>query len=320
MIEAAANAIMQFYNGEGLWSTTGWWNSANCLTALIDYMKLTNDRTYIYAIDSTFEKNKNKEYGNFCNEYVDDTGWWGLAWVDAFDITGNQKYLQMAQIDADFMYEYRDDVCGGGLYWKTDRQSKNAIQNELFIKLAAILHNRIPGDTKYLNRAREVWNWFSSTGVINSDNLVNDGINTRGDCRNNGDVTWTYNQGVIIGGLVELSKATGDANYINRARQIADAVIASNYLSPNGILREPCEGGDCGGDGPSFKGAFIRNLGELNRALSNRPYSNYIQNNVRAIYENRNSLDQYGLHYAGPFDKADAARQHSALEAMSAAL
>jgi predicted alpha-1,6-mannanase (GH76 family) len=312
---------MQFYNAEGLFSGTGWWNSANCMTAILDYMLLTNDHSYIYAIDNTFEKNKNKYDGNYRNEYVDDTGWWGLAWVRAYDITRDQKYLQMAQIDADYMYSYKDNVCGGGLYWKTDRQSKNAIQNELFIKLAASLHNRIPGDTKFLDRAREVWNWFSGTGVINNQNLVNDGINTKGDCRNNGGITWTYNQGVILGGLLELSKATGDANYINRARQIADAVLASDYLNHNGILWEPCEHADCGGDAPTFKGVFVRNLGELNRYLSNRPYSTYLETNTRALYNNnRNSLDQYGVHYAGPFDKAGPARQQSAFECITAAI
>jgi len=319
-IEAAANSLMQYYNSEGLWTTTNWWNAANCLTAIIDYMRLTGDHTYIYAIDSTFEKNKNKEMGNFCNEYVDDTGWWGLAWVDAYDITGDQKYLRMAQIDADFMYATKDNVCGGGLYWRIVKDSKNAIQNELFIKLAAALHNRIPGDTKYLDQAKEVWQWFSNLGVINPQNLINDGINTRTDCRNNGDVTWTYNQGVILGGLVELTKATGDNSYVNRARQIADAVVSSSYLSPNGILREPCEGGDCGEDGPSFKGVFVRNLGELNRFLNDRPYSPYLENNSRVVYQYRNSLNQYGLHYAGPFDSPGAAKQHSAFETFTAAI
>lgn len=39
-IDAAATALMQYHNGQ-LWTTVGWWNGANVLTALIQYMKFT---------------------------------------------------------------------------------------------------------------------------------------------------------------------------------------------------------------------------------------------------------------------------------------
>lgn len=140
----------------------------------------------------------------------------------------------MAKIGADYSYIYSDNVCGGGLWWTTDRGYKNAIPNELFIKLAAALHNRIPGDTKYLNQAIEVWAWFRASGMFNSENLINDGLDDA--CRNNGGFTWSYNQGVILGGLVELFTATGNQTYINEARAIADAVLRSSVLNPSGIL------------------------------------------------------------------------------------
>lgn len=233
-IDAAATALMQFYDNRGLWKTTGWWNAANALTTIVDYMFYTGKSTYMYAMDTTFEKNKNAQDGNFTNFYVDDTLWWGLAWIRAYDVTGNKKYLDMAQIDADYSYRYKDNVCGGGLWWTTERGYKNAIPNELFIKLAASLHNRIVGDTQYLNQAIEVWTWLRLSGMINSDNLINDGLDS--NCKNNGQVTWSYNQGVIIGGLVELYKATLEQSYITEARSIADAVLRSAQLSPDGIL------------------------------------------------------------------------------------
>lgn len=233
-IDAAATALMQFYDNRGLWKTTGWWNAANALTSIIDYTKYTGKNTYLYAIDTTFEKNKNVEDGNFTNFYIDDTLWWGLSWVLAYDVTGNEKYLNMAKIDADYCYRYKDNVCGGGVWWNAEKGYKNAIPNELFIKLAASLHNRIPGDTQYLNQAVEVWTWFRASGMFNSNNLINDGLDS--NCNNNGQVTWSYNQGVIIGGLVELFKATGEQNYINEARAIADAVLRSSQLNPNGVL------------------------------------------------------------------------------------
>lgn len=351
-VDAAATALMQFYNGQ-LWSTTGWWyakigfsicasyivltdhfhnfytlnyflrNGANCLNALLDYSKLTGNQIYNYIIDEVYERNKNEHFGDFTNDYIDDTLWWGLAFVRAYELTGNQKYLETAKHTSDYSYDgYRDNVCGGGLWWRIEKDYKNAITNELFIKLAAQLHNNIPGDTKYLNQAVEVWNWFKQSGMINGENLINDGLRTS-DCSNNGDVMWSYNQGVILGGLNELFKATRDENYLNEARKIVDAVLRSGSLNPNGILTDYGFGnGDGGGDGPTFKGVFVRNLGELNReSLQGKPYTEWLRNQAASNWNNnKNTLNQFGLRWAGPVDKTDAARQQSSLEAFVGAL
>lgn len=315
--DAAATAMMQMYDAKkGQWRV-GWWNSANALTALADHVDATGDGAYRYAIATTYDRNKSN---HFTNDYMDDTGWWGLAWVRAYDVTHDARYLEMAKRDADYLWSFHDGTCGGGVWWRDKKDYKNAITNELFVKLAASLHNRITGDTVYLDRGLRVWNWFEASGMINAQNLVNDGLDEK-TCKNNGQVAWTYNQGVLLGGLVELHRATGDAKYLDRARVLADASTNDLGLNPDGILREPCESSadKCGADGPSFKGAFARNLGELDRALPNRPYRNYLKRQADAMFGRRTSLDQYGVHWAGPFDKFDASRQHSALDLLTAA-
>ncbi len=64
-------------NTSGLWDSTGWWNSANALRAVVDYSSASADKTYWNAIANTYEKNSP---GNFLNDYYDDEGWWSLAW------------------------------------------------------------------------------------------------------------------------------------------------------------------------------------------------------------------------------------------------
>lgn len=313
-VQAAATALMQLYNANGLWETVGWWNAANCLTALMDYIKVTGDRTYEFIIDTTYEKNKDGWDGDFMSASVDDTAWWGLVWIEAYQITGNAKYLDNARRIGDYLQTFTTSACGGGIVWSAESQYKNAITNELFLKLAAVLHNAIPGDTKYLTWAVDYFDWFINCGMINGDNLINDGLTT--NCENNRDTTWTYNQGVVLGAAVELYKATNDQKYLDTARKIGLAVIASPNLSPNGILHEPCDkdGADCGPDAPTFKGVFARNLGELNAALPDKPFTDYIRKNTEKIIENGSSLNQYGLHYEGPFEIFKASTQQSAFE------
>jgi predicted alpha-1,6-mannanase (GH76 family) len=318
--DVAAAALQKWYDTDrGLWNTTGWWNSANALEAVIDYSARTGARDYLTDLGITFEKHK---AGSFLNRYYDDEGWWALTWIKAYDLTYEPEYLALAKTIFDDMKGGWDDTYGGGIWWSKDRKYKNAIANELFLTLAARLHQHTPGDKgagSYLDWAAKEWNWFQASGMIDEDGLVNDGLNSQG--KNNGKTTWTYNQGVVLGGLLAMNEITRDRVYIARAEAIADAAIRT-LISASGTLQEPCEHDDgCGGDGPQFKGIFMRNLGVLYRKTRNRKYREFIQRNASSLWKNdRNDSDQFGLKWSGPFDRADASRQTSALDAFNAAL
>lgn len=306
---SATKALQTWYGeDEGLWLSTGWWNSANCLTVLADFFAAdsngTDDlglpdifsNTFTQAqksitttrkmfmprhdglriVESSYEQSPvsrtsslvERGYTGFINDYYDDEGWWALAWIRAYDVTGKTAYLSMAEsIFHDMQGGLANATCGGGIWWDKDRTYKNAIANELYLSVAASLANRASSPDAYLVVAEGQWAWFQQSGMINSNNLVNDGltINANGTCINNGENTWSYNQGVILGGLVELYKATGNSSFLSEAVNIAEAAIST--LSIDGILHESCED-DCGGDGSQFKGKRT-NL----RVLSIAPHS-----------------------------------------------
>ena len=160
----------------------------------------------------------------------------------------------------------------------------NAIAHELFLGVAAHLANRAGSKSSYyLDWAQKGWNWFKNSGIINSQNLINDGLDNV-TCTNNGGTVWSYNQVVILGSLTELSRATNDDSYIVIAKQIADAAIA-NLTDAKGILHDVCEP-DCGADGSQFKGVFTRNLEILQEASPETRYQTFLNNNADSIWAN----------------------------------
>jgi predicted alpha-1,6-mannanase (GH76 family) len=318
---AGTRALQQWYvPGTGLWETTGWWNAANALTSVIRYVQHTGDVSYLWVIDNTFVAAQD-EFPGFINTFFDDNAWWALAWVAAYDLTGHNCYLDAARKIFAHMMGSWDSTCGGGLWWNEERKYKNAITNELFLTLAGLLHQRTPGDRDYRDWALREWEWLRASGMVGPGGLVNDGLSA--ECANNGGTTWTYNQGVILGGLAALYQITGDRDFLRQGEVVADAALGG-LTDSGGILAEPCEPSGCDGDQTQFKGIFVRNLREflsVHDSVHDKPaYREFIVANADSVWNNaRNDADQFGLRWAGPFDSADASRQSSALDALTAA-
>jgi predicted alpha-1,6-mannanase (GH76 family) len=316
-------ALQDWYDeGTGLYKTTGWWNSANAITALADYSKAANTQKYVSTLANTFTAAQKTNPG-FLNRYYDDEGWWALAWIDVYDLTGDTRYLQMAQsIFADMSGGWDTTTCGGGIWWSKDKTYKNAIANELFLSVAAHLANRVTNRQAalYGDWSRREWEWFSSSGMINVQHLINDGLNSSAPnaCKNNGQTTWSYNQGVILGALAEFSRFSDDRALLSEAHAIAKTAI-THLADAKGILHDPCEP-KCGADGPQFKGIFVRNLMQLYELNPDPAYRSFVDVNADSIWnEGRDSEYKFGLVWSGPFEQADAATHSSALETIIAA-
>ena len=244
----------------GLWNHNDWWTSANQLETVIDYSRETGATSYFDEIDTTFEKQKGNDFDQY--GYYDDDGWFAVAWIKAYELTHQQKYLDMAKTIFTRMTGGWDAKCGGGIYWASAKagadglSGKNAIPNELFLQVAARLHRLTPGDAgagSYLDWAKREWAWFKQTGMINANNQIVDGLSNLTDCKPSGPI-FTYNQGVVLAGLVDLAASTNDATLLDEASTLAHATM-TKMADPNGILKEaPCGGDIC----TQFKGVFMR--------------------------------------------------------------
>ncbi len=54
---AAIRALQRWYRPRtGLWKSTGWWNAANALTAVIGYARHTGDDRHAQVVATTFRQ------------------------------------------------------------------------------------------------------------------------------------------------------------------------------------------------------------------------------------------------------------------------
>ena len=209
-----------------------------------------------------------------------------------------------------------DGPCGG-LWWNKSKKNTDAIENELLLAVAAQLANRTENKGYYIQWALKQWAWFQGTGMINADYNINNGIDAT-TCKNDGQMVWTYNQGVILGALVELDIAAPDPSYLEMAERIAFAAIRK-LTDEEGILHEHGEP-NLGADGPQFKGIFVRNLRVLQAARPREGFEDFIERNAQSLWRNRGEGDWMGGCWSSPTKEATAATQSSACDALVAAL
>ncbi|KAG0648481.1 hypothetical protein D0Z07_5250 [Hyphodiscus hymeniophilus] len=350
--ESALNSLQKWYNKtSGIYDTTGWWNSANCITVLGNLAAVDPSTTsiatsafansLIAAPNYNLQTNKvvqgnylTRSYfgpsivataatlnpAGFLNGYYDDEGWWSLAWIQAYDVTNDTQYLTTAANIFEDMKNGSTTPCSdgtSGIWWDKAETYVNAIANELYLSVAAHLANRMINKQYYLNIALGQWAWFQESGMINSQSQINDGLHS---CSNNGGTVWSYNQGVILGALVELDKASPNITYLTTAKTIATAAIA-NLSDPNSVLHDSCEP-NCGGDGSQFKGIFMRNLQKLQSAAPDPAFLKSIGANAASIWAyDRDSRNELSVVWSGPFvAPANASTQSSGLDALVAAV
>lgn len=332
--EKLTQLLENWYNLEsGLWDTTSWWNGANVLTALINNAELRGDDTFKETVAYTFDRTREFKVDaseekpawvckNYINDYYDDEGWWALAWLDAWEYTGEQRYLDMANII------FKDITKGwsmeGGLYWKKGLPGRASISNGLAMTLATRLHlagtKSVNGKTA-LNWATTIWEWMLKSRLLDSNGNIQDGVRSINGKDTISTNVWSYNQGVVLTGLINLYQITGTESYLKNAEAIAEATL--NHLTNDNLILVDflCEPDDCNGDAKQFKGVFMRHLMYLNQHYPKKEYEFFILKNIESIWS---SSMQYGTVSPGVRwdgkSKANAATVSSALDAFNAGM
>lgn len=320
----------------------GWWNTANLVEILTNYIVLYP--TEIQSIQPYIDQEHQNNPPSFINSggYNDDRLWWLLAYLRVYEIYKQdqiedyQKYLADAvSIFDNIKNEWDDTYCDGGVWWAKGgtKNYKNAITNELFFTAAASLakiyyeNSKLNKAKSYLSWAKKEYAWFTEPhggqNIIKPGYYIEDGFHViNSTCKLDGTTVWTYNQGVILGGLIKFSylervldnnKSLSKDAYL-LAINIANSAINSENLTKynrdqNRILVEgACEYSVmCNNNEMQFKGIFIRYLNYLVQYLrDNDPNKTklelFIKNNANSVITyNFNGGAHFGLHWIGPY-------------------
>ncbi len=122
-------------------------------------------------------------------------------------------------------------------------------------------------EQKYLDSAIRRFAYFTNNlTLISPEGLIYDGTHTGKDISFD---TWSYNQGVYIKIYESFYKILNDTTYLDKALKLAFASMKELSDPKSGILAEayrtypPLPTEDVNRDPMTFKGVYIRYLGEL---------------------------------------------------------
>ncbi|KAJ6475349.1 glycoside hydrolase family 76 protein [Mycena vitilis] len=300
---AVATALQSHYfnAGNGMYTGGSLWTDANTLEDLHNLMLATGTDQFSAVADQSFigksaQDSSAAHWNSILGGSNDDAGWivlalWKIADYKSARGLDASAYLNSALTVYNIIVGQWDNTCGGGVWWSTAHTYKNTITNQLFLLVSASGAVRFPSQGAFLTNANLVWNWLKNSGLRNSNGLWNDGLTQDGTCENNGQTTWTYNQGVIASGLAALSSVTGDKTLLTEAEITLDATI--KLLTTNNILRESCDnaasgGAVCNQDQQIFKGLWTKSvqyyLDRANDPARTAKYSAFLGSQSSAVF------------------------------------
>ncbi|KAG7293425.1 hypothetical protein NEMBOFW57_003475 [Staphylotrichum longicolle] len=245
--------------------------------------------------------------------------WYGSRWTPAFAHRA-RIFWELAAKGWD------TSLCGGGMLWNPRLMPyKNAITNQLFISASISMYLHFPGDANtspfstptqasashaspkhqpwrphdpvFARAAQRAHAWLAASNMTNAHGLYADGFhisghNDSGDGNNNtrcdtrDEMVYTYNQGVLLSGLLGLFRATRREAYLREGHALIKNVVratgwdldANQPVDENnnnnkeglppwrglgrwGVLEEACDvAGTCSQDAQTFKGVWMHHF------------------------------------------------------------
>jgi hypothetical protein len=309
------HTVMTWNPSTGLWGghiKANWWQSALAMLTLVRYAEHTHALSPVYqrVLLRIYQRNIFKPHStarrDFANEFMDDTAWWGLAWLEAaryelydrHDVADATRFLAVAEYDASYI-ENSPKVCGG-IVWALRRLPDTVTSAEfadLTARLSSFRNTRgifyDPAKARiWLGDARRAMSWLHYKWLVHlRTGTVLDGLDAR--CHVIGGAM-TYTEGEVAEALVQMGIARHDPIYFRYAgRFLRYTLSPASHLTTGGILQEHCEAnpGHCTHlayrfDIPAFKGLFVAAVYDWSRATGSNAFHRFLLKQAQAVVRN----------------------------------
>jgi predicted alpha-1,6-mannanase (GH76 family) len=271
------DGIAWFKESTGGDKKVSYWMRAEQLEMVADAFERTRNPQYLAMFTKLFHGFLADHKTNWThNPFNDDIMWMVIASTRGALLTGNPEFRDVARTNFDLCYARSASTnLGGGLWWKTDKRSKNACVNGPGA-IAAFLLGQATGEKAYFTKATDIFLWERDTLFDAATGRVADNIGTNGRVAR---FALTYNQGTFAG-------AANLLGFTNEARLAS--LYTMNRMGRGGYLPaagEKDDGGGFNGIGVRWIARYVKDRGEQATFLP------WLQKNAEAAWQSRRESD-----------------------------
>ncbi len=246
--EVMAQLQSSFARSDGLYSKTptdGWpefaWGQgimlgANVAAAETDPAYLSRATKQAQEMRSRYRCYYNGYYGfdasyNGCGDrYYDDNAWIALAYLELYELTGTQSYLDWAREILIFCMSGENGPTGtpnGGIRWHESNTTGASVCATAPTILANLLAYQFTDVQKYLTDAQRLYNWLKSSDLKSANWVYHE--------TDQGPLG--YQTAVMTQAATQLYIITGEENYLKEAQMMASSMEAQ-FINNDGVLTQ----------------------------------------------------------------------------------
>lgn len=218
--------------------------------------------------------------------YNDDIGWFTLALIRGYQMTGNSAFLDQAKYGFDYAYGRGwDTQYNGGGIWEEQPDDaaretpphtpeKEALSTDSLGKVACMIYQST-NDQSYLAKCQQIYTWVRNNIYNSATGQINNGIYENGDLNT---AKAAYSQGTFLDFANLVYLITGDGDVYDDAKRAID--FGRNSLTENGIFSN--------GGGGTWADEMARGVGHFVR--DNKLWDTYytwMVQNADSILANR---------------------------------